>query len=182
MIKIIRNYFLYLKYKFLKLYSRTGIKFLGYSETWFDYIPDGWRKAFGKRLCKDLKKALKKDKISRAFRILDIKEKYGTLRIHASCIGPETNKIIEYYEQLSKCYCIVCGKPARYCSKGWIEFYCEKCLCSTHPNVKGAALDKLKADCRLTKDDIIYPQYSDKDLQDLINTIDYKKLWWIEDE
>ena len=61
-IKAMKNYFLCQKYKFLKMYNVYTGKFCGYRSTWYDFIPSGWKKAFGKDLCKELKKALKKDK------------------------------------------------------------------------------------------------------------------------
>lgn len=73
----IKNYFLCLKYPFLKSRNVWTDKFLGYGDTLYEWIPDGWRKAFGKQLIKDLRKALKQDGILKDFRFHQIKEKYG---------------------------------------------------------------------------------------------------------
>ena len=66
--EIIRNYFLVKKYPFLKPsmgYScdmhthRKDYKY-HYEETWLDCLPPGWRKAFGLKLCKELKEIIDK--------------------------------------------------------------------------------------------------------------------------
>ena len=75
--KYIKNFFLCLKYPFLKVRNVWTGKFCGYNGTYLDWIPHGWKKAFGKQLCKDLRKALIKDKNLYKFRFSDIKEKYG---------------------------------------------------------------------------------------------------------
>ena len=95
--------------------------------TWYDSIDSGWKKAFGKQLSRDLKKALIKDKDLYTFRFCDIKEKYGYLVLDAFSYGPNTEKVINYYENLSICYCYFCGKPSRYITAGWIEYVCKEC-------------------------------------------------------
>lgn len=97
------------------------------SYTELDDMPDGWRKAFGIQMCKELKKALKQYNYLYKYRITQIKEKYGSLRWYSNgspngCEYPIINK----YEALSKRTCIVCGKPAKYISTGWISPYCEE--------------------------------------------------------
>ena len=52
-----RNFFFLLKYPFYKVYNRWTEKFCGYSSTEYDDIPEGWRKAFGKQLSEDIKRA-----------------------------------------------------------------------------------------------------------------------------
>jgi hypothetical protein len=47
------------------------------SYTELDAMPDGWRKAFGIQMCKDLKKVLKQYNYLYKYRIMQIKEKYG---------------------------------------------------------------------------------------------------------
>lgn len=48
---------------------------MGYGHTLYDEIPEGWRKAFGKQLSRDLKKALIKDGYLKEFRFSYIKVK-----------------------------------------------------------------------------------------------------------
>ena len=57
-----KNFFLCLKYPFWKTRNAFTGKFLGYSFTWYDYIPNGWRLAFGKQLSDDIKKAGKESR------------------------------------------------------------------------------------------------------------------------
>lgn len=97
------------------------------SYTELDAMPDGWRKAFGIQMCKELKKALTQYNYLYKYRIMQIKEKYGSLRWYSNgspngCEYP----IISKYEALSARTCIVCGKSAKYISTGWISPYCEE--------------------------------------------------------
>ena len=96
--------------------------------TEWDAMPTGWRKAFGDQYLKDLKKQLKKDHMLYSWRITQIKEKFGTLRLYCSHGTRELYDLINTYEDLSWHTCIRCGKPAKYNTTGWIEPYCEDCL------------------------------------------------------
>lgn len=131
---IIHNFFFCLKYPFWKATNVWTGEFMGYEFTWYDDIPYGWRKAFGKEMSKELKSVgkayLKKHKDKKWSDILSwqqIKEKYGSLRLYASAIDPIQN-ILTRYEVLSIGYCINCGKPARYRTSGWIEYLCDDCI------------------------------------------------------
>lgn len=97
--------------------------------TELDHMPTGWRKAFGIQMCKEIKKELIKYNYLYKYRIMQIKEKFGTLRWYDNgspngCV----NKIINKYENISYHTCIVCGKPATKISKGWISPYCDNCI------------------------------------------------------
>ena len=99
------------------------------SYTELDDMPDGWRKAFGIQMCKEIKNELKKYNYLYKYRIMQIKEKFGTLRWYDNgspngCVNP----IIIKYENISGRTCIVCGKPATKISKGWISPYCDQCI------------------------------------------------------
>ena len=99
--------------------------------TELDHMPDGWRKAFGIQMCDEIKAALLKAggrKALRNYRIMDIKEKYGTLRWYDNGAPEEVYKIIGKYEDLSYRTCIDCGQPAKYITRGWISPYCEECV------------------------------------------------------
>jgi len=136
----IKNYFFCKKYPFWKAYNVWTRKFCGYSFTEYDNIAKGWQIAFGKQLSKELKKVgkeelkrLNKESKDKKYKWKDIlqfeqiKEKYGTLRLYAS--GTEKiQNILSKYESLSEEYCIHCGKPVQYRTKGWITFICEDCL------------------------------------------------------
>lgn len=125
-LKIIKNYFFCLKYPFYKIYNVRG-KFIGYNYTWYDAIPEGWQKAFGKQLSLDLRAQLKNEKQLKEFRFAQIKEKYGTLRLYPHTASEEAYSILEFYELLSFDYCIICGKPTKYFVPGYF-YLCEDCI------------------------------------------------------
>lgn len=94
----------------------------------WDAVEPGWNKAFGKQYLKELKQQLIKDKMLYSFRITQIKEKWGSFQLYCYKASEDVYKIIDKYENLSWDYCIHCGKPAKYISKGWISPYCEDCI------------------------------------------------------
>ena len=129
-VELITNKFKYLLYKIIMWIDSQILDriFILPTYTEWDAMPVGWNKAFGKQYLKDLKKQLKKDKMLYKFRIMDLKEKYGTARLYINYGSPELYNIINKYESLSWNTCIQCGKPATYTSKGWIAPYCEECV------------------------------------------------------
>lgn len=150
----------------------------------FEFIPKGWRKAFGKKLKKDLRIALKRDGILKTIYFIDIKEKYGTLCLYTNGAGPLSNGVIRRYEELSRCYCIKCGKPARYQTDGWINYLCEKCFdeCIKKLPKDESEYKQFKLSCRLTKDDIPHIHaIVDGEEVEVTYDIDYKKLWGLEE-
>lgn len=103
------------------------------STTWYDEIPYGWRKAFGKQLLRDVRIAYKQDKkINKklkwkdALQFCEIKEKWGGLRLYASATE-HIYDVLDAYENMSYDYCIVCGKPATRFTLGWINYVCDDC-------------------------------------------------------
>ena len=129
-----------IKYPFFRrIIIDTGKRDKDYLYTWYDYIPRGWQKAFGKDLAKELKKALKEDGAYDSFAFYDIKEKYGTLRLDAFSCTDKVDDILRKYEYLSYYRCQNCGKPIKYQTKGWIGYYCDKCIVTIHKqNVKSS--------------------------------------------
>ena len=125
--RCIYNAFLFIKYPFLQPRNVwTGKKYWDFNK--LENIPAGWRKAFGKQLRNDLRKALIKDGILHDFYFTQIKEKWGKLCLYNNGTGPASEYVINHYQELSMCYCINCGKPARYVTDGWIEYLCEDCF------------------------------------------------------
>ena len=103
--------------------------------TELDAMPQGWRKAFGLNMCKEIKHSLLKTggrKALRAYRIDQIKEKFGGLRWYDHNSTEEIWNIIEKYEKLSYKTCINCGKPATCISVGWVSPYCDNCKSNKH--------------------------------------------------
>lgn len=95
-----------------------------YSYTELDAMPEGWRKAFGIQLCKELKEALGKDIVN--YRIAQIKEKYGELCWYDFGGNDKTFDVISKYETISANTCIKCGQPGKLDFDGWILPLCEE--------------------------------------------------------
>lgn len=95
--------------------------------TELDAMDKGWRKAFGIQMCKEIKAELKKHPdLMKKYRIMQIKEKYGSLCWYDNYSTKEIFDIIMKYEEISARTCIVCGKPATKISTGWICPYCDE--------------------------------------------------------
>lgn len=107
-----------------------------YSYTELDAMPWGWRKAFGEQLCAELREALIRANFLYKYRIVQIKEKYGSLRWYDNGAPEEARKIINKYESLSGHTCIKCGAPATCLTTMWIEPYCSACA----PKGEGATM------------------------------------------
>lgn len=86
---------------------------------------DGWRKAFGIQMCIEIKERLIENDSLDDYSILEVKEKYGTLRWYD--YSTITDDIISKYEDLSSITCIKCGKQATYISNGWNAPFCTRC-------------------------------------------------------
>lgn len=175
--RCIYNAFLFIKYPFLQPRNVwTGKKYWDFNK--LENIPAGWRKAFGKQLRNDLRKALIKDGILHDFYFTQIKEKWGKLCLYNNGTGPASEYVINHYQELSMCYCINCGKPARYVTDGWIEYLCEDCFdeCS---NTEMENYQEYKLSRRLTREDITYWIRRDKDGVEtkLDYGVDFEKLW-----
>lgn len=174
------------KFIFLKRYPFwrernvwTG-RFCGYDCSMYDWLPKGWKIAFGEALTHDIAEALRADGIrkgkwSDSVQWQDIKEKYGSLRLYATTTD-KVQAVLSKYECLSIGYCINCGKPARYVTSGWIEYLCEDCAAAHGPNGHEA----------LSGDDVpIYYVYQDG--TDVEQTpierfgIDLGKIWGLDD-
>lgn len=181
--RVIKNLIFLARYPFMWATNRWTGKKIFPTFTEYDSIPKGWRKAFGKQLLKDIKKALKEDKkeFGKKTQIhwLQIKEKYGALVMYATS-SERVDKVFSYYEDLSLCYCINCGKPVRYSTSGYILFLCEQCF-NEHMQRMKRNDEEYKEQCRLTENDIpkrFVFKNNEMILEEPI--IDYYKLWDIE--
>lgn len=93
--------------------------------TLIEDIPNGWWIAFGEKMSDELKAAL--GNYVNDFRFLQIKEKYGSLRLYGAAATEEANDVIDKYEELSSKTCFFCGDSAKWYSNGYILPYCDKC-------------------------------------------------------
>ena len=107
----------------------TQIPEYDYEYTELDDMPDGWRDAFGKQMCEEIRDALIEDGDLDRYRVVQCKEKYGMLRWYDNGIrvGSRVHDIIRKYEGMSMRTCIVCGKPATRVTTGWISPFCDEC-------------------------------------------------------
>lgn len=118
------------RYPFIALRNwRTDEPF--YDFTYLDDMPTGWRKAFGKDMCEEIRRVLVKANYLNKYRVLQVKEKYGSLRWYDGCvplsISRELQDVIDKYEEMSVRTCIRCGRPATKISLGWISPWCDEC-------------------------------------------------------
>lgn len=123
-----KDRFLYGFYMFIERF--IGVFHIIPVYTELNGMPSGWRKRFGIQFCKELKRAIKSspDKhYMTNFRIMDIKEKYGTLQVYVNYSSPEVSRVINKYEYISQYVCVSCGEDAVKKTLGWICPYCDKC-------------------------------------------------------
>ena len=131
-----KNKHLLKEYPFLRMDDFGSDKIL-YDRTWLDLIPDGWKKIALVHF-QAIKKILENNNALPYLKIIEVKEKYGRLRIYyhfPNCPIYEQNKrwlddIDRQFDMLEKDswnICINCGKPAKFETGGWITPICEDC-------------------------------------------------------
>ena len=137
-----QNKNLVLKYPWLlprNRFSDLAPKDYDFSYTEIDELPDGWRIAFGDSICEEIQRVLEKYDAVNKFRVIQIKEKYGSLRwYHGGLsreVAKEVEEIISKYEDISARTCIDCGKPATKISLDWICPWCDDCS-KKHPDFR----------------------------------------------
>ncbi len=131
--KAVRDAWLRHRYPFLTPWNAWTGKRMYYG-TLLDGVPDGWRKAFGKQMCDEIREALIEDGCLKNWRILQIKEKYGELRIYDNGHreGSRIPDILSKYESISGKTCIHCGAPSTHMTTGWYLPVCNRCCPGTH--------------------------------------------------
>lgn len=121
----------------LALVKKQGVAVLDDSDdmqsvwTFFDDFPHGWLAQFGIEMLEDLRNALLfEDGEERllSYRIMQIKEKYGSLRFYANTDSDITSDIQSCYEAISYLCCIDCGSFAHVrLTHGWVTPVCYDC-------------------------------------------------------
>ena len=87
----------------------------------FDH-EDGWFDLEW-RLCEDLEKLVDKD-----YKLMQVKEKFGTLRWYSNHNSEEAGKRINQAENESSRTCEVCGNPGiTRTDRSWLRTLCDKC-------------------------------------------------------
>lgn len=99
--------------------------------SWEEDIPEGWYKAFGRAMINELNDILVKHNFVDEYRVVQIKEKYGSIRWYSNGIPAEmTDEYYEWlnkYEALSEDTCIKCGEKSTHMTTGWIMPLCDEC-------------------------------------------------------
>lgn len=124
----LRNKKLIKKYCWLiprSVWSGKKIEDYKYDYTEYDCLGEGWQKAFGKLLLEDIDQELRKYNYRDKYRILQVKEKYGSLRWYDN---GGANEATTKYEYISENVCYFCGRPdTAMTNLGWILPVCPKC-------------------------------------------------------
>lgn len=88
---------------------------------WFDLI---------ETLCSNIQSYIdnnkERDPSIKQVEVLQIKEKFGSLRFYASGGNATTGGMIWFAESMSTKICEVCGKPGKRIGGGWVRTLCEE--------------------------------------------------------
>lgn len=131
--KIEENKKLLDKYPFLlprNVWTDEVLEDYNYEYTIMDEIPIGWRIAFGELFFDELLEELKRVDFIDQYRVLQVKEKFGTFRWYTGGVPQNStlHDIADKYEELSANICIDCGKPnVPMVNESWISPYCFEC-------------------------------------------------------
>lgn len=140
------------EYPFLKPMDWYGnpIENYDYMQTQLDDMPEGWKKAFGKLICEDIKKVLIEENYLEKYKIDQIKEKFGSLRWYCNG-GKRIHEITRKYEYISKFVCVDCGKVnVPIFGGGWISPRCTCC----YKNIINRKGKRLNIDSEIEQDKI----------------------------
>ncbi len=61
------------------------------------------------------------------FRITQVKEKFGSLRIYCMYYTDEIDEVIDRMEEEAETICESCGAPGKLRTDGWMVVRCDKC-------------------------------------------------------
>jgi len=96
---------------------------------------DGWYELI-KNLCKDISRILDMyPDLRQEFKVVQVKEKYGTLRFYASTTSDLIFDLIGWYEDKSATVCENCGNKGKLRGGGWLRTLCDKCENKRHGGV-----------------------------------------------
>lgn len=132
--KRIRNYFLVKKYPWLHPISweinekgeyeeRRDPKYKYEYVQIFNDMP-GWWRAFGKIFCDEIQEHFNE---CPNMYVLEVKEKYGSLRISFGNADETIEYICDKYSHISANSCYFCGHEAPMINAGWLLPVCQHC-------------------------------------------------------
>jgi hypothetical protein len=97
---------------------------------------DGWFKII-EELCEKIKNY-------EDVEFLQIKEKFGGLRVYVGGVPEAVHKAIEEAEGKSEKTCEICGEPGKIRGGGWLTCFCDKCKEKRDARVAAAKANKNK--------------------------------------
>ena len=116
------------KYPFLQVRKIDDTPIKG--ACYLDGMPKGWIKAFAKPMLEDFAKAMREENLDmNEVRIIDVKEKYGSLRWYWGCThnSKKLDEITTLYENVASAFCARCGEHPVMMTKGYILPLCKHC-------------------------------------------------------
>jgi len=125
------------KYPWLRVKNRWSGEIVEESDEYTEYdmmeVPSGWKLTFIPDMIEEIDQLLKKANFVNDYTILQVKEKYGTLRWYdggfPSANYQELQDIINKYEEISAKTCATCGKfddEVEFTDRGWVLPLCKE--------------------------------------------------------
>lgn len=97
------------------------------NDCWVEEVPCGWRD-IALEAFKKIDEVLKKKPEERAtYQLVQVKEKWGMLRIYDNSSNDEIQDLLLELENESWLHCIDCGAKSEWQTTGWICPYCTGC-------------------------------------------------------
>lgn len=109
-----------------KLYRQHSLPMTETCMCWLFEVGDGWMSILDdlSRKIENLNMTVYKDDPIEA---VQVKEKFGTLRVYVNNYSEEVEKYIDEAERLSEITCEECGAPGKIRPGGWITVKCDDC-------------------------------------------------------
>lgn len=109
-----------------------------FGSTWLDDMPCGWRRAWGVQMCRDIDEELRKFNYRDEFVIVQVKEKFGQLRLYHNGVphGSNVGDITSIYSHISEHTCAYCGRfGVPLTDAGWVLPICRECFKKIRTNM-----------------------------------------------
>jgi len=116
----------YLFEKYPSLFSQKDLPMTQTCMCWGFECGDGWFKIIDE-LCEKIQKRCE-EKGYNELKVVQVKEKYGTLRFYLNFGEDEIDKYITEAEEKSAKTCEICGKKGKLIAEAWYVVRCKKCL------------------------------------------------------
>ena len=70
----------------------------------------------------------KLEALNQKLEVVQIKEKWGSIRLYLNISTDEADKIVEFVEKESETTCEICSKKGKLLTDGWWKVRCHSCL------------------------------------------------------